>query len=119
LVFVALVGIVAVPAARPVAATDPALTSDLADQVRFRSAFGLRTDREFLESLALDPATSREFGVPLAPNEVAAIKTRDANRLRIDKVVEAVESGGDKFGGVYFDHTLAGERLRWETAEAR
>jgi hypothetical protein len=47
LLFVALVGIVAVPAARPVAATDPALTSDLADQVRFRSAFGLRTDREF------------------------------------------------------------------------
>ncbi len=76
---------------------------DLAGWIRFRTAMGLQADPQWVASVAADPRSRvgiTEWGLPLLPNEVAALQARrpppaDANAILRDYgSAYAVQWGG-------------------------
>jgi hypothetical protein len=77
----------------------------VAEAVRFRSDFGLRSDKSWVvETLANDTLDSETWGVPLTPAELATM----ADRARIGESLEPMllygEAHPKTFGGLYIDN---------------
>ena len=96
----------------PVAATPaPVSPEELADAVRFRTTFGLRTDQVWISAVAADPAAEagrQDFGVPLLPFERADL----LNRPQQPEVARQIEVYGqavpDDWAGVFMDQQAGG-----------
>lgn len=97
------------PSTTPVA-VDESVPPELADAIRFRSEFGLRSDVEFVRAVAADPrASDLEHGVPLLPEEIADLNQRASSA---DAVVAVIEKEAarhrDEYGGLYIDQERGG-----------
>lgn len=80
-------------------------SAEISEAIRFRTEFGLRADRAYVENVANDPAAdSTAFGIPLLPAELAELQSRVAEARAVAEVVR--EYGAtlpDAFGGEFID----------------
>jgi hypothetical protein len=80
---------------------------DLAAAVRFREAFGLRSDEAWIIQVARDPSSAHGtdvFGVPLTPAEVGELERR---AIANDELQPVLESYGQRFADMYSGVWLA------------
>jgi hypothetical protein len=89
---------------------EASIPPEFVEAVRFRKEFGLRSDLEFVRAVTLDPrASSREFGVPLLPEEIADLNLRASTADAVIAVVEAeAAKHSDDYGGLYIDQERGG-----------
>jgi hypothetical protein len=90
-----------VPTAVPIPSLDP----EVAQAVRFRHDFGLRSDLPFVIASLTDPrATDLNFGVPLYPEEAAKLFADQADQDAAIPIVVGYGMGHpDEYAGVYID----------------
>jgi hypothetical protein len=76
------------------------------EAIRLRTDLGLRSDLDYVRAVAANPlASSREYGVPLLPGELAELSRRAANLEAIrDVVVAYTEARPLEFAGMYIDN---------------
>ena len=80
------------------------------DAIRFRTSVGLRADLPYIRAVAANPAaSSRDFGVPLLPAELAELNARASNA---DAVLTTIQGYAamhpDDFAGLYLDQQNGG-----------
>jgi hypothetical protein len=92
-----------------VRSTESATAERVEDALRFREAFGLRSDIDFVSQIAADPTADVEtFGVPLSKSEIADLM--DRAKIREDftpALARAIESPG--YAGAYIDQLRHGQ----------
>ena len=84
-----------------------------------RQLYGLRTDPEYVMSVALNPAATIDIlGIPLLPKEVADLRARAENRGRVWSTVEAYgQRHPDAWAGMYLDEAHGGDVVTWFTTD--
>ncbi len=109
LLVVGLVLLLATACAPRPAPTTPAATigSEVERAIAFRLKSGLRTDLAWVLQLAGDPAAQagkREFGIPLSPAELSALRARVSLARDVASVVEQYGRGHpDQYAGTFTD----------------
>ena len=81
------------------AQADPAGAGE-ARAIAFRKEFGLASDLATVRRVAGDPSNSLEFGVPLAPEEVAELLRRQEVASQREPLIAALAKD-PRFGGLY------------------
>ena len=93
------------PTAPDVVESTPAFSqAELQSWIRFRSAYGLRADVQFVIEMASDPAVSREpFDVPLLPGELESIGKANASAQALLPIATAYADDFPEFGGAWLE----------------
>ena len=91
----------------------PAMSADdLAKSIRFRTAFGLRADAGWIQSVAADPRSAdgtSMYGVPLSADEVADLVARIGASKDIAPVIQQYGSTvPDDWAGLFIDQEQGG-----------
>jgi hypothetical protein len=88
--------------------TEPT-AAELTSAFRFRTTFGLRADDLWIRAVFNDPASDETFGVPLLPNEIAAVVAAQAAANAVTDIVAAYGATvpGD-WAGMYVDQQAGG-----------
>ena len=85
---------------------------DLADEIRFRTTFGLRADEAWIRQVAKDPAARagiEAYSVPLTAAEKAALDARSANAREVAPVLQKYgRQHADEWAGVYIESAADG-----------
>jgi hypothetical protein len=97
----------------------PVPREEIAEASRFRNDYGLRADEAWIVAVRAHPlASSREFGVPLLPHEIAELEQRARNAEAVAPVVrEYGREHADAFGGLYIDQQQSGGVVGLFTAD--
>jgi hypothetical protein len=80
------------------------------DAIRFRTSVGLRADVPYIRAVAANPAaSSRDFGVPLLPAELAELNARATNTDAVLATIQAYTAmHPGEFAGLYLDQENGG-----------
>jgi hypothetical protein len=92
------------------------LDPELADAVRLRRSYGLRSDLAYVQAVAKDPRASNDaYGVPVYPEEFEDAQRRFNESMGVAGLVNGYAgSHRDEFGGLYIDEaTHAGVVSLW------
>jgi len=85
---------------------------DLADSLRFRRTFGLRTDEAWIVTVAMNASSAaglREYGVPLTAEETRDLDSRAANSAEISPTIEKyARDHQDEWAGLFIDQQATG-----------
>ncbi len=85
----------------------PTATAEFAWWIEFRSAYGLRSDVEWVEAVGDNPATLTTFGLPLLPDEEAqVIRLQMVAEALVDRVRGYGNRFPDEFAGVWIEGPL-------------
>lgn len=68
--------------------------ADVTEWIAFRTRYGLRSDRPYILSVAADPASTNDTGIPLTPGELAALGS--LNVAQADLIAAIKEYGGSR-----------------------
>ena len=81
------------------------LDPELADAIRLRRDYGLRSDLEYVRAVAMDPRASTDaYNVPVYPEEFDDVQSRFHESQNIVAIIQRYASGYvDEFGGLYID----------------
>lgn len=92
------------------------LDPELAQAVRLRREYGMRSDLAYVREVAIDPrATNTDYGVPVYPEEFEETQGRFDASMRIARSLDGYTHGHtDEFGGLYLDEaTRTGVVTLW------
>ena len=81
------------------------LDPELADAIRLRRSYGLRSDLEYVRAVADDPRASNDaYGVPVYPEEFEDAQRRFAESQDVVPIIQRYAGAHrDEFGGLYID----------------
>lgn len=88
------------------AAGDVRTTANV-DALRFRVAYGFRTDSAYLAQVAADPVSSWDYGIALAPDEMASMARRMDTQLKVGEFVTQLETNPN-YAGLVIDQKRDG-----------
>jgi hypothetical protein len=81
----------------------------MAEAVRIRTSWGLRSDPEWIAAVAKRTDTDTAYGTPLTPDEIAELNRRSAAADAIRPEIQAyVARHADESGGIYLDQAQGG-----------
>ena len=92
------------------------LDPELADAIRLRRSYGMRSDLAYVRAVAVDPRASNDaYGVPVYPEEFEDTQRRYGESMAVAEIVKAYAAAhADEFGGLYLDEgTHAGVVSLW------
>jgi hypothetical protein len=93
-------------------ATASAVADELLQAIRFRRAWGLRSDEEWVVAVAANPLSEggrREWGVPLLPFEVTDLEGRPMSGSEFVRIIEQYgASVPNDWAGVFIDQPNGG-----------
>jgi hypothetical protein len=91
------------------ASADPAFEAVVAEAIRFRQDFGLRSDEAYVRAVAADPAAVMNYGVPLTVGEEADLNGRGSTVAELGPILQEYgEQHRDEFAGLYVDQEAGG-----------
>jgi hypothetical protein len=80
-----------------------------ATAIRFRQEFGLQSDIEYVLAVASNPQASLDYGVPLLPDEVSELESRNSMATEAVPILEDYGSRNpEEYGGVFQDQQTGG-----------
>jgi hypothetical protein len=101
----------------PTASPAQSLSAATLDAVRFRTAFGLVADLDFIAQVARDPTAKSDYWVPLMPEELAHVLRLQSDAEAAASLLDAYgEQHPDEFAGWFGDDIQRGVYVALFTA---